>query len=1072
MTEKIFQSWLGERLNRFKDNIAIEYGGNVFTYGDIDKQSDCIANWLIDRGVGKETFIGIHTDDRVEIIAAIIGILKAGCVFVPLDTANPRKRLEVMVESTGINLILGNAGESQLSRSQYLNDRGVEFVSFVELFSQLHRGESPKTGYVQYTPEDKIYVYFTSGSTGTPRAIVGKNKSLLHFINWEIEIFNINEQFRTSQLITPGFDAFLRDVFVPLCAGGVLCIPENPGIILNSYALIRWLEKFGINLVHCVPSLFRLLNSRSLDNNNLKTLKYILLSGEKINPAELANWYDTIGDRVQLVNLYGPTETTMIKSYYLIRPCDVQKERIPIGKPMKGVRIAILNEEMKLCDELITGEIYIRTPYSSFGYYRDDRLNRERFIPNPLNNDPNDIVFKTGDLGRLLPNGNIEFLGRKDRQVKIRGIRIELEEIERILSGHPAIHEAAVIKKDFPNGSELLCAYVTQKQGNPRKEEEPADHLREYLHGQLPDYMVPDRIRFTAEIKKKNNGKVDYDELALEFEREMESEAMRYVPPQDPIQEKLLEIWQEILGPGVGKIGIRRRFFEVGGNSLNVITLISFIHRDFDVRPGLAEMFVHDTVEKQAELIRHAARDMFVSIEPVEERNYYAVSSVQRRLFFLQQVEPENISYNMPQVLILEGDYNLERFETIFRKIIERHESFRTSIQLLAGEPVQRVHSARDIEFAVEYYKLEQTINDDEIPNDQVDKIVEDFIRPFDLSNPPLMRVGFIVSDREQLIFLMDIHHSVCDGTSQGIIITDIMAFYNGKEPPPLKLQYKDFSQWLSREEQQVQIRKQEEYWFKQFEGDITPLNLPADYERPPFKTFEGGQVHFDIGSEQLQALKALAGEEDVTLYMLMLALFNVTLARLTGQEDIVVGTSLAGRRHSDLKQIIGMFINALALRNYPFGEKTFRQFLTDVRQNTLEAFENQDYQFENLVEKVLGERIPGRNPLFDVMMVFDNEEIPEAKIPGLTFRFYPFQDKSAQMDLKLRITETRDNLFCCFEYSTKLFKKETVEMFVGNFKEVVDSVLENREMRLKDFKITHGLLSTKVDTSQMSFEF
>jgi hypothetical protein len=340
------------------------------------------------------------------------------------------------------------------------------------------------------------------------------------------------------------------------------------------------------------------------------------------------------------------------------------------------------------------------------------------------------------------------------------------------------------------------------------------------------------------------------------------------------------------------------------------------------------------------------------------------------------------------------------------------------------------------------------------------------------LSRPPLMRIGFIVLDRERLIFLLDIHHSVCDGTSQGIIISDIMAFYKGEEPPPLKLQYKDFSQWLNEEEQRREIRRQKDYWLSRFDRNIAILDLPTDYERPAVKTFEGSKVYFDLGVERSKKLKAFAVEEEATIYMMMLAVFNVTLSLLTGQEDIVVGTSLVGRRHCDLEQIIGMFINALALRNYPSGEKTFKQFLNEVKQNTLQDFENQDYPFENLVEHVMGERTPGRNPLFDVMMVFDNEDIPTADIPGLKWRFYPYKDKAAQMDLKLRIMENRDNLFCSFEYSIDLFKKETVEMFVENFKEVVERISEDPEICIKDFRITHGLLSTKVDTSQMSFEF
>jgi amino acid adenylation domain-containing protein len=930
--KKIFQPWLRERLNQFKENIAVEYGGKVFTYGDIERQSDYIADWITARGIGRETFIGIYTADRVEIIVAIIGILKAGCVFVPLDTAYPLSRLEMMVETTGIKLILENTttiGEdNRLSRSQHLSRGGVEFVSFEELFSGPGREGNLEIDFVPYTPDDRIYIYFTSGSTGTPKAIVGKNKSLHHFINWEIETFNITPGTRISQLAIPGFDAFLKEVFAALGSGGVLCIPENNEIILNSENFIRWVDENKINMLYCVPSLFRLLDPGALTADHFRELKYILLSGEKVDPSLLENWYKIFDERIRLVNLYGLTETTILKTVYFIGKSDLKRKRVPIGKPMKGARIAIFDGEMKLCDRLITGEIYIRTPYGTLGYYRDEQSNRERFIPNPLNNDPNDIVFKTGDLGRFLEDGNIEFLGRKDRQVKIRGIRLELEEIERIILKYPAIGEAAVIKKDLAGGNELLCAYITGKDETGRDAETLPDRLRDYLREKLPDYMVPGRIRPVETIKKKSNGKVDYHALDELLEQEMEKESICYVPPRNRVQEKLVEIWRDILGGGVGKIGIRHGFFEVGGNSLNVISLISLIHRDFDVRLGLGELFEHDTIEKQAGLIKTAAPDMFVSIEPAEKRSYYAVSSVQRRLFFLQRVEPGNMSYNMPWTFVLTGEYNLEKAKKIFRQLFRRHESFRTSFRLLEGEPVQQVHDIEDIEFSPVHYNAGDPVQQesgDGIPP-EVDKIVNDFIRPFDLSAAPLLRVGFVELDRRRLIFLMDAHHAVCDGTSQAIVIREVMDFYKGGELPALRLQYRDFSQWLNKGRQQKQIQEQANYWLNRFNGDLPLLNLPADYERPVVKTFEGNKFYFDIGVEPAQRLKTLAREEEATLYMVMLALFNVTLSRLTGQDDIIVGTSLVGRRHADLEPIIGMFVNALALRNYPGEEKTFKQ--------------------------------------------------------------------------------------------------------------------------------------------------
>ncbi|MGE5339998.1 MAG: amino acid adenylation domain-containing protein, partial [Candidatus Omnitrophota bacterium] len=1039
--EKIFQLWLNDCFHQFNSHIALEYGTEQKTYLDLQRQSNYIGNWIVHQGIPKETFIGIYTPNRTRLIESIIGILYAGCVFVPLDPAHPDSRLETMIEKAEIKWVLCDSPQTHpLCQSPFLQNLGVTFISFDAIFDPSASGSDPRWFLepppVTYTPEDKIYIYFTSGTTGTPKAIIGKNKSLFHFIEWEIETFSIPQGFRISQWTTPGFDAFLRDVFVALCSGGTSCIPPADDTLLNADKLIEWTDRQHINLIHCVPSIFRGLNSNTLTADHFSSLKYIMLSGEKVTPSMLEHWYHIFGDRIQLVNYYGPSETTMIKTFYLIQPEDLARERIPVGKPMKGCRVAILDDEMKICDERITGEIYIRTPYRTHGYYKEDDLNREKFIANPLNNDPNDIVFRTGDLGRFLPDGSIEFLGRKDRQVKIRGVRVELEEIEMTLLSHPLVAEAAVIKKESGN-NELVCAYITQKPGETMGSDTLIDRLTDYLKTKLPPYMIPNPIRVLDHIQKKPNGKIDYDSLP----DPIRDEAVTLVPPQNEVQRKLARIWTEILG--IDSIGITHNFFQLGGNSLNVISLISFIQRDFDIKPTLAEIFQHDTIEKQEALLRTAGLDPFASIEPAPIKEYYAVSSVQRRLFFLQFFDAHNMSYNMPQVFTLEGEYNREKIEEVFRKLIERHESLRTSFHVIDEEAKQKIHD--DVAFHIEFVDLSSQT----APDAQTEAIITSFIRPFDLSQAPLFRVGIIVLNPTRSVFMIDTHHIVSDGVSQGIFNREFLALYQGEELPPLRIQYKDVAEWLNSDDQVQRSRQQEAYWLNRFEGELPLLTLPADVERPATQTFEGSEVVFELGESLTTSLKSYAIREDVTLYMALLALFNLVLSRLSGQEDIIVGTSLAGRRHADLEGIIGMFVNALALRNYPHGHQSFRDFLREVKQNTLEAFENQDYPFENLVEKVLEERVPGRNPLFDVMMVLNNEEYPEIRIAGLKLGAYPYHRQSAQMDLKFRMVEIGGDLSCTLEYSTGLFNEETIRRLANYFKTAVSAVLSDPSQTL-----------------------
>jgi amino acid adenylation domain-containing protein len=611
MRNMILQEKLAESFCAFKNNIAIDAGRNqLLTYSQLDRTSNYIANRLLETGVDKETFIGVFTDDRVQLITAVIGILKAGGVFILLDSDYPRDRLVTMIESTNMkrlfidrkNFQRFSIGES--SPAQTLQTLEIDFCD--DWFNDGKPSWSTEKPNLHPDPEDKVYIYFTSGTTGKPRAILGKNKGLSHFIDWEIEEFGIDETYRFSQFTTPVFDVFLRDIFVPLCSGGTICIPPDKGMMTTGTPLTRLIDRKRINLIHCVPSLFRLINSTSLEKENFPYLKYILLAGEKVTPGDLKKWYAVFGSRVQLVNLYGPTETTLAKVFYRIQPADVDREIIPIGKPIRGTRVIVMDQQMKPCDKLNVGELYIRTPYRTYGYYDDPGLNREKFIPNPLGSSPDDLLYKTGDLGRVLNDGNIELTGRVDRQIKIRGFRVEPEGIENLSMQYPAVKEAVVIKKEAANQTDLLCAYIITEEKNSNPDQQLTDRLKEYLSARLPDYSVPAQVIKIGEIPRKPNGKIDYDALAAETA----ADTREYILPRTPLEERLFKLWTEVLQ--FDKFGVTDNFFALGGNSLNVMDLITKIHTEFDKiialaepnkRIALGEIYFNNTIEMQAALI-------------------------------------------------------------------------------------------------------------------------------------------------------------------------------------------------------------------------------------------------------------------------------------------------------------------------------------------------------------------------------------------------------------------------------------------------------------------------------------
>jgi amino acid adenylation domain-containing protein len=439
------------------------------------------------------------------------------------------------------------------------------------------------------------YVYFTSGSTGTPKGIAGRLKGIDHFMRWEIKTFGLDHHTRVGQFTAISFDAFLRDMFVALCTGGTVCVPPDRDSILDTRKLIDWIDEQKITLIHCVPSLFRAVLNEELRADQFCSLKHILLSGEPLLPGDVKRWMNVYGERVQLVNLYGPTETTMTKFFYVVQPSDRERRSIPIGKPMEGARALVLDEKGIVCPPGRVGDIYIRTPFRSLGYYGQPELTSEVFIRNPFSQDPGDIIYKTGDLGRLLEDGNFEFLGRKDQQVKIRGVRIELGEIEGLLREHTSVKDTAVVDREDTSGHKYLCAYVVFSK------EDQTDALRDFLSASLPEYMLPAAFVTLDKLPRTINGKVDRRALStVQSVINMQT----YVAPRTPVEVTLAGIWTRLLG--IDQVGLNDNFFQIGGHSLLATQLISRVSESFNVGLPLRSLFDSPTIAGLALTITQA----------------------------------------------------------------------------------------------------------------------------------------------------------------------------------------------------------------------------------------------------------------------------------------------------------------------------------------------------------------------------------------------------------------------------------------------------------------------------------
>ncbi len=882
---------------------------------------------------------------------------------------------------------------------------------------------------IDYQPEDKINIYFTSGTTGQPKAVLGKNESLTHFISWEIKSFNIDETKRVSQLTSQCHDPFLRDIFVSLCSGGTICVPDSKETILNSRRLRKWLEESKVNLVHCTPGVFKIIESDGeLAAEAYGHLEYVLLAGEKVVPKDLENWYRVLGDRVQLVNVYGPTETTLAKLFYLIKPEDVNRDTMPIGKPIPGARVIILDKERNVCGPGEVGEIYIRTPFRSYGYYNDPPLTCERFIKNPFSDNPDDIIYKTGDLGKINREGDVEFVGREDRQVKIRGFRVELEEIEKRIREYPGIREAVVLNRRTGTGNHILCLYF--------KGETAVPELKAFLSRELPDYMVPSFCIKMETFPLNVNGKINYNALPEPDEVDRKD----YAAPTNELERKMVRTWSDILG--IEKIGIHDGFLDMGGNSLNAMNLTSRIYKEFNVNLQLSVIFENPTVEELVSIIETSGTSIYEDITPVDGREYYPLSSAQMRMFLLREFAGgDDISYNQPKPLHLEGPLDKERLEEAFKGLIARHETLRTGFVLVNGTPMQRIHPT--IPFTIE-----------SLQSSSVDHMIKNFIKPFDPAQPPLSRVGLMEIAEDEHILIFDIHHIISDGVTTEIFIDEFMKLYNREPLPVLPIQYKDYAVWQQEILQSELLKKQEAYWLKVFEEEAPVLNLTTDYPRPAVQNFEGSHWNFDVDVQLIRELEARAREWNATLYMILLAAYNTLLYRYTGQEDIVVGSPTAGRPHADLQRIPGVFINTLAMRNRPSGSKTFEQLLAEVTENAFNAYENQDYPFEELVGKLDLNRDLQRSPLFETIFIMQNIDMKPIRLEGLEIKAYPFDVPTSKFDISLNVLETPGGFLFNIEYCTRLFRQETIERFSRHFVTVLETAARDARLTLSQIDI------------------
>jgi amino acid adenylation domain-containing protein len=1056
--DKTLHALFEEQAEKTPGNTAIIYEDNQLTYKELNKKANQLANYLYyEKHVQFEYLIGIYMEDPIKQVIAMLGILKAGCAYVPIDAYIPHARVKDMLDDSKIEIVISQ--KRYINALNKLQCECQSFKSFLCLDSHnLYLEEETGKNELNHgldldlKTENAAYLIYTSGSTGKPKGAIVEHKSVVNTLFCRGNEYKLKTNDTILQLFSYAFDGFVTSFFTPIISGAKVILQSRDGMKDISNIIVSLINNCVTHFIS-VPPLYQTI-IEIISEYDKDCLKVVTLAGDKILPGVIEKTKEK-RKNFEIAIEYGITEVSVMSTIFRNQQ---GSERIKIGKPIWNTKIYVVNKQNHSQPIGVAGELSIAGVGLARGYLNNKKLTNEKFIDSPFVK--GEKLFRTGDLARWLTDGNIEFLGRLDDQVKIRGYRIELGEIENQLERHGYISKAVVLVKEERENQSLYAYIVSNGEGEISKSD-----LREYLLRTLPDYMIPSHFVPLENIPLTPIGKIDKKAL-LSIEIEVGEE---YIAPSNEIEKKLVAIWSEILGIKKDVISIDSNFFNLGGNSLKVTILAAKMHKEFDVKVVLAEIFRFPTVRNLSEYLKVALKEKYSVIKSIEKKEYYPLSSSQERLFLLQQMDVNSTGYNLPQISILEGNINIKKFENIFQALINRHESFRTSFKLIEEIPKQIIRD--DVNFKIEYKNLDKSLKNiegDEGKEEIIQKVYRDFIKPFSLSQAPLIRVKLVKIGIEKFALMIDMHHIITDGISIGILLKEFIMLFDEKQLQKIRIFFKDFTQWQNDILNSQEIEKQRDYWLKQFENDTPSLNLPMDYNRPSDKDYDGSSVVLELSEKHAISLKKLAFEEEMTMFMIFFAAYNIFLSKICDQDDIIVGVPVGGRRHADLESMVGMFVNTLAIRSFPSGEKTFIEFLKEVKKTTLDAFENQDYQFEDLVEKLAIPRNPGRNPLFDV--AFDLQEYNlkfkalHSRDTTIKIKDYKLKNTTSYFDLSLVCSLNEKKIYLFFEYRIKLFKKSTIERFIEYFDKILSYIVENKKIKLKDINISHDLIDIRTE--------
>ncbi len=1013
-----------EQAENNPENTAVIFEDQKITYKELNEKANSLANFLRHKEITSTDVVAIQLERSLDLIISIFAVIKSGSSYVLIDTNFPEERIKYIINDSNAKYCIINNNTKIRNIENTINLDNNDF--------SIYDTENPNISY-----SNNLCIIYTSGSTGNPKGVLLHKEGFINLVNScniKMGIANFNN---ILCIATVSFDMFAFELFNTLLFGNTLIL-ANEEEQKNPFSMSNLIKKYNIDFLVTTPSKIKLLLIDELQNC-LNTIKSILLGGERFN----SDLYDQLRSKTKalIYNGYGPTEITACCSIKNITSND-----ITIGKPIANTQIYICDSNLNLLPIGVTGEICVGGNGVANGYLNSPEITLKNFVNNPFHKGK---LYKTGDLGRYLENGEIEYINRLDNQVKIRGLRIELGEIEDKISKIPSIISCAVIKKENANNHEFLCAYFIAKTHID------SAYIRYRLEKDLPKYMIPAYFIQMDQLPYTISGKLDRKKLP---DPNYQKNSFEFELPRNETDSKLINILKELLT--VDKISISDSFFDLGGDSLLAINLCIKIKDIFNTAILVKDIMENPVIKDISDLInKNTYSSQFVPIQHISEAKSYPISSAQKRIFFANGVAGgSSIIYNTPGGIILDNILDTKLLEDCIKTLIQRHESLRTYFVFEDGTIVQKI--SKFINFKLDVLK--------NVEFDELDSVFNIFAKPFDLSKAPLFRIKYIEFTNKKSALLLDIHHIISDGTSMSIFTNELCKLYNGESLPDLKFTYKDFSNYEAENLKLDNFKEAENFWVHQFEKEIPILNMPTNQQRPAVQSFDGNKIYLKLNKETVCKINLLSKELEITPYMILLATYYILLSKYTSQEDIVIGSPIIGRYLPETYNIIGMFVNTLALRNTVDSSKTFKEFVMSLKENLLNCYQYQTYPFDELVNKLNIKRDTSRNPLFDTMFVYQNNGYAGFSFNGISTEYYIPNTNISKFDLSLEAVPLNDGtISLSFEYCTKLFNENFICDLSDHYSNILNIILNNKNTYISDISML-----SDIEKDQIIYKF